>query len=60
MFDHIRDVICRDDVRVINNLPKDERTPDSFAPRTDYPIPTVARDTCGRQSLEPNAFFPGR
>ena len=35
MFNHIRDVICRDDVRIINNLPKDERTLDSFASRTD-------------------------
>ena len=35
MFDHISDVICRDDVRIINNLPKDERTLDSFASRTD-------------------------
>jgi hypothetical protein len=30
MFKRVRDVICRDDVRIIDNLPKDERTLDSF------------------------------
>jgi hypothetical protein len=30
MFNRVRDVICRDDVRIIENLPKDERTLDSY------------------------------
>jgi hypothetical protein len=42
IFDRVRDLICRDDVLIINNLPTDPRTLDGFAPlreliRTPHP-----------------------